>query len=137
MKDRHFVPAYVFGLLILVGASIPSSGFEEFRGVSRVFDLLLSEYSLHFFGFGIFAALMSLGYCRSWPSRKPLLHHLRAGWMALLFGFFVELYQIPIPHRYFELHDLGVDAAGIVLALGLFHWIFLRNRFAGLVPPPS
>jgi len=92
-------------------------------------DILFSEYSLHFFGFGIFAILLAWGYYR----KKSSSLLMRAGLLSFCFGFFIEVYQKFLPHRDFSLVDIGVDCAGIVLALGLFWFAVIKNNLFGLV----
>ena len=122
-KDKHFIPAYVFAGLIVVGASISTRGLTKIRGIHEFLDLVFSEYSLHFFGFGIFAILLAWGY---YKMKSPLLL-IRAGLLSLSFGFVIEVYQKFLPYRDFSLVDVAIDFAGIVLALLLFWFVILKK----------
>jgi len=115
--------------MILIGSSMPATGLKKIRRVHEIFDIAFSEYSLHFFGFGLFAAL--LAWCYYKKSSSVIL--TRSGLLALSFGFFIEVYQFFLPHRSFSLVDLAVDCAGIVVMLALF-WGFVMRREASPFP---
>jgi VanZ family protein len=44
-----------------------------------------------------------------------------------IYGFLIEVYQIFLPHRGFEIRDLGWNGFGILAASG-FLWVFKRQR---------
>jgi hypothetical protein len=123
-RNRHFLPAYIFGMLILIGASMPTSGLRKIRRMNDLFSLAFSDTSLHFFGFGVFAALLAWGYYRT----KSSAVLLKSGVVAFSFGLFIELYQLFLPHRFFSLHDLAADGAGTVLLLVLFWGIVIKRN---------
>jgi VanZ family protein len=122
-RNKHFLPAYIFGVLLLIGASVPSRSLAKIKDIHRFFDLVLSENSLHFFGFGIFAALLAWGYYK----RKSSGVILKAGFFSFCFGLLIEVYQYFLPYRSAELSDLALDAAGILVMLVLF-WVIFRRR---------
>ena len=124
VKNKHFLPAYVFGVLLLIGASLPSSGIRKIQNIHRFLDIVFSEFSLHFFGFGIFAGLLAWGYYQ----RKSIGIFLKAGMISLCFGFLIEVYHYFLPHRSAELTDLALDAVGIALVLGLFWLVIIRRN---------
>ena len=127
-KEKHFIPAYVFGGLIFIGASISTRGLTKIRGIHDLLDIVFSEYSLHFFGFGIFAILLGWGYYKS----KSSSILVRAGFLSFGFGFIIEVYQKFLPYRDFSLVDVAIDCAGIVLALMLFWFVILKKHLFGL-----
>jgi VanZ family protein len=127
-KDKHFIPAYVFAGLIVIGASISTRGLSKIRGLNEFLDIVFSEYSLHFFGFGIFAILLAWGYYKS----KSSSILVRAGFLSFGFGFVIELYQNFLPYRDFSFVDIAIDCAGIVLALVLFWFVILKKHLFGL-----
>ncbi len=90
----------------------------------EIFSVLFSEYALHFFGFGLFAALLAWGYYK----KKSSFTLVRSALLALSFGLFIEVYQYFLPHRFFSLVDLAIDCAGIVLMLGLFWAIVIKQN---------
>ena len=127
-KDKHFIPAYVFAALILIGSSISTKGLHKIRRINEVLDLLFSEYSLHFFGFGVFAILLAWGYYKN----KSSLLMWRAGLVACLFGLTIEVYQKFLPYRDFSVVDFAVDCAGVVLALIFFWYVVTKKHLFGL-----
>lgn len=123
-KNRHFLPAYMFGVMILIGASMPTSGLKKIRRINDLFGLIFSDSSLHFFGFGLFAALVAWGYYK----KKSSFTLLRSGLLAFFFGLFIEVYQFFLPHRSFSLVDLAFDCGGIALMLVLFWAIVIKQN---------
>lgn len=125
MKNRYFLPAYSFAALILVFASVPTGPLEKFQSFPKLIRFFLSDHSLHFFAFGILAALLCFGFYRIKYSSLP---YLGIGLASLGFGLFIELYQIVLPYRFFEFYDLISDFLGITLALGIFG-IFVKTNW--------
>jgi len=123
-KNKHFLPAYIFGVLLLIGASVSSRSLTKIKDIHKFFDVVLSENSLHFFGFGIFAALLAWGYYKTKSSGV----FLRAGLFSFSYGLLIEVYQYFLPYRSAELKDLVLDATGILIMLGLFWEIFIRRK---------
>ena len=128
-KNNHFLSAYVFAGLIFLGASISTRGLSKIQGMHKLLDIFFSEYSLHFFGFGIFAILLAWGYYK----KKSSSLLMRAGLLSFCFGIIIEVYQKFLPHRDFSLVDIAVDCAGIVLALGLFWFAVMKKNLFGLI----
>ncbi len=120
-KNKYFLPAYLFGVLLLIGASVPSGSLTKIKNIHRFLDVVLSENSLHFFGFGIFAALLAWGYYK----RKSSGMFLKSSFFSFSFGALIEVFHYFLPYRSAELSDLALDAAGILVMLGLF-WIIFR-----------
>jgi hypothetical protein len=131
-RNKHFLPAYIFAVLIFAGSSISTRGLRHFRRMHELLAILLSDYSLHFFGFGIFAILLAWGYYK----KESSFLFLRAGLLALVFGSFIEVYQYFLPYRDFSLVDMAIDAAGIVLALAVFWFAVVKKRLFGLIRSP-
>jgi VanZ family protein len=128
-RNKHFLPAYVFAGLIFIGSSISTRGLGKIRRMHELLEILFSEYSLHFFGFGIFAILVAWGYYK----KKSSFLLMQAGLLSFCFGFIIEVYQKFLPHRDFSLVDIGVDCAGIVTALGLFWFAVKKKNLFGLI----
>ncbi len=123
-KNKHFLPAYVFGVLLLIGASLPSGSLRKIQNIHRFFDIVFSEYSLHFFGFGIFAGLLAWGYYQ----KKSTGIFMKAGIFSFSFGLLIEIIHYFLPYRSAELTDLALDTAGIALVLGLFWLVIIRRN---------
>jgi VanZ family protein len=118
IAKNPFFLVYLYAFLLLVGAMIPGADFMWLQKANKYFDLLLSDYSFHFFGFGVLAWLLCYGYHRAQWSRMP---YFRAGFFAVAYGLLIELVQIPLPYRFFSMKDLAADAAGIVAGLFVFY----------------
>ena len=125
MKSRHFIPAWIFAGVIVISASVPTDELQKFKNLNNILEILLSDYILHFFAFGIFAGLFCYGYYRN---KESFLLYLKVGLLSLCFGFFIEIYQIFLPYRSFDLHDIASDCVGIVAALLLFKLITIRRE---------
>jgi len=108
-KNIHFLPAYLFGGLIFIGASVSTNELYKIQRLHVLLDLLFSDFSLHFFGFGGFALLLAWGDYKN-ESSFPVL---RAGVIAGCFGLTIEVYQLFLPYRDFSFKDMGADLAGI------------------------
>ena len=65
---------------------------------------------------GVFAALLAWSGA-AWTRGRARL--LRIALVGLAFGLAVELIQLPIPYRSFDLRDWAADAAGIAAVLVL------------------
>ena len=124
----HFLPAYVVAGLIFIGASIPTRGLRKIRRIHELFELLFSEYSLHFFSFGILTILLAWGFYKNNSS----LLLVKAGLVSFCFGFIIEVYQKFLPHRDFSLVDVAVDTAGIMVALLVFWFVIIKKHLFGL-----
>jgi len=124
MINKYFIPAYIFAVLIFVGSSISTEGLEKFENINIFSEIVFSHYTMHFFGFGILAALLAWGFHKKRSSSVLK----RAGLLTLFFGLFIEVYQIFLPRRSFSVLGLVVDCAGIVFALWLFWLIFSRRN---------
>ena len=122
VKNPFFL-VYLYAFLLFVGAMVPERDLMKFRKPHMIFDLLFSDKSFHFFGFAILAWLLCYAYHKAGWSRMP---YFRAGFFAMAYGLFIELVQIPLPYRYFDVIDFAVDVAGILL--GLFVFYLLKRK---------
>ena len=109
---------YLYAFVLLVGVVVPGEQIEKLQESNKIFSVLFSDKTFHFFGFGILAWLLCHGYHRAKFSRVP---YLRAGFFAMAYGFFIELVQIPLPYRVFSMVDFAADVAGIVAGLFVFY----------------
>ena len=118
LTKNPFFLVYVYAFLLLVGVIVPGEEIEKLQESNKIFSVLFSDKTFHFFGFGILAWLLCHGYHRAKFSRVP---YLRAGFFAMAYGFFIELVQIPLPYRIFSMVDFAADVAGIVVGLFVFY----------------
>jgi VanZ family protein len=107
--------------VLLIIALLPGEGLESFQKSNKVFYVLFSDNSLHFFSFGVLAWFLCYVYCRVRRVRWP---YFRAFVVSVAYGLFIELIQIWIPYRFFSLADLAMDVAGALVALGLYFVFF-------------
>jgi len=121
---KPFFLVYVYAVLLLIGASIPTSDLIRIQRFNRFFSYILSDKAIHFLGFGLLAWLLCYGYCRAGKTRAL---YLMSGILAVGYGFVIELIQIPLPYRIFSWDDLVADAVGVALALFLFR-LFVGRR---------
>jgi VanZ family protein len=71
----------------------------------------------HVFEFGLFALLVWLAL----PARQSVARRVAvSAGVSLAFGLAIELIQLPIPYRSFDLLDWAADAAGIAVVLAVF-----------------
>ena len=68
----------------------------------------------HVFEFGLFAFLVWLAPPAGYPLGR---RYALSGAAALAFGLTIEVIQLPIPYRSFDLLDWAADAAGIAAVL--------------------
>jgi VanZ family protein len=122
--EKPFFLTYVYAVLLLIGASIPTSDLIRIQRFSKFISVILSDKPIHFLGFGLLAWLLCYGYHKAGKTRWL---YMKSGMIAVGYGFVIEFIQIPIPFRIFSWNDLAADAAGIALALLLFY-IFIGRR---------
>ena len=125
MKYRPFFILYLYAVVILFFSSIRLD-FLGGKGERDSFlDYLLSGYSFHFFAFGLFAFILGFIYLRQ---KKFPISYLKIGLSSAGFGFFIEVFQIFIPYRHFDLIDLISDFLGVTSALLFFRFFPLRIK---------
>ena len=113
MKAKYFLPSVFFGMLIIIGSALPMQPIKKLQHSNLLLRIILSNYCLHFFAFGIFTLLLCYGFYKS----RDRLSLFLVGLLALSFGLFIEIFQIFVPDRSFGLDDLIPTFAGIVVAL--------------------
>jgi VanZ family protein len=121
-KNRSFLPAGLFAAVMFLGYSLPAGRLEEFRESGELFNMVFSDFSLHFFVFAVFAFLLMIGFSRRCALKRA---GISAGRWALGYGIFIEIWQGILPYREFNYSDLIIDFFGILLGLALF-WAAVR-----------
>jgi len=125
MKTKPFFFAYLWGGIIFVCCTVPSIGIEKVQKINKFFTLILSDYSMHFFSFGIFALLLCYGFYKAEKITVPFFKIIL---YSTGYGLFIELVQIMLPYRFFGINDLVSDFLGAVAALVLFKLIVINRR---------
>jgi len=75
-----------------------------------------SDWLYHGLAFGIQTVLLYGLFRQSWPAARSLA---AAGMCALCYGGVIELLQLCVPGRYFELTDLAANGLGVLLSAAL------------------
>jgi VanZ family protein len=117
IKKTHFLPSYIFALLIFISSSVPTGQVQEAKASHWLLEILLSDFSLHSFIFGAFAGLLCWGFYRTRNSAVP---YIRIGLISVGYGLFIEIYQHFLPYRSLRLDDLIADAVGVIVFSFLF-----------------
>lgn len=133
-----FYPAYSFGLLISISATLPGSELQKIQQLpdNVLIRFLLSDPFMHFLTFGILSFLICYGYRRSaynvkhrghsankskkanerGKSLKTNIPYFNAGLIAVGYSFLIEIYQWILPWRSFEIGDLAWNITGVILS---------------------
>lgn len=121
---KPFFLVYVYAVLLLVGASIPTSDLIRIQRFNKFFSVVFSDKALHCLGFGLLGWLLCYGYHKAGRTRWL---YMKSAVIAVGYGFVIELIQIPLPYRIFSWDDLAADAAGVAVALIVFY-VFIGRR---------
>ena len=104
---------------------------------TKLFGQPLVKYmggSSHFTEYAILAFLVARAVI--WKAKPTRLLLFTAFYLTTLYAFSDELHQILVPHRNFQLQDLGLDALGALLGLGVY-WLWRRkSRLVATTRPP-
>jgi len=120
---RYFIPAVIWGLLILYlsadpGINLPPSVWD-FLGIDKIGHLTF---------YGIFSFLIAYGYFKlpQTAIKKGLVNTLI---ISSGYGLAMEIMQYSFfPNRYFEVLDIIANIIGSFVGILLFHHIFLKTR---------
>jgi len=78
----------------------------------------------HFLEYTILALLMARAVV--WQAKPTRLLLFTSLYLTILYAYSDELHQILVPHRNFQLQDLGLDTLGALLGLGIY-WLWRHN----------
>lgn len=76
----------------------------------------------HFVGYGLLAYLLFRAFRGNHKKLWEKEWALKAGGLAIIYGFFDELFQSWVPGRNSNLFDLVIDSAGIITMLMIINW---------------
>ncbi|HTH48593.1 MAG TPA: VanZ family protein [Candidatus Limnocylindria bacterium] len=146
----HWLPVLTWAGFIFWGSTDVLSGAHTSRFLRPVLEWLLPDPGAdafeqiqlavrkagHVTEYAVLTALLwralngpGLGQTRPWPRRLAWL----AWSLAVAYAASDEFHQTFIPSREGSLRDVGIDALGAALALGLIWWRGrCRHRWAGL-----
>jgi VanZ family protein len=116
-------PVALYASAILVGASVPPSSIPG--------DV--SDSSLHVWGYAGFTAILVRAFARGRWTGVSAAHAAVSASIATMYGFAMEVYQLFVPGRYFDLRDVLADAvggfgAGVVVLCGGRALAFVLRR---------
>jgi VanZ family protein len=119
-------PALFLMLLIFIASATPGSDIPKFG----TFDIFAKKGG-HMIGY----ALLSAAYFHALNNGKKVtkLRFLVAVFLAILYAATDEFHQLFTPGRGSSIIDIGIDAIGSLIGLGL--WCLIRIRY--LVPANS
>lgn len=123
-KKHPFFPSVIWTGIMFVGYSIPVEGLGEYAGSHFFLSFILSEKSLHFIAFGIFAWFLSLGFLKSGWTELPFFIIFL---LAMGYGLFIEMWQAILPYRSFGVDDLVFDFLGVMSGMLVFLFTSVRN----------
>jgi hypothetical protein len=101
-------------LIILVIFSLPGRAIDSVRQTNRILRVIMADYLVHMACYGELALVVWWDYSRQ---RNNPLGRGKIFLYCFLYSFFIELCQIPLPSRSFEVKDLFFNAAGIMISL--------------------
>jgi VanZ family protein len=105
-------PVVLYASAILVGASLPSSSIPG----------EVSDSTLHVWGYAGFTAILVRAFARGRWSSVSATHVAVSAFIAMMYGFAMEVYQLFVPGRVFDLRDVLADAVGASGAGALVFW---------------
>ena len=128
-EKNPFMYAWVYAVIVFLGHTLPEGRFTDLVKVNKLFSIIFSDKSLHFFVYGILAWLLCFGFYRSGRSKIP---YIEIFVLSMAYGILIEVWQIFLPFRAFQWSDMGFDFLGISCAILTFalmkRWRILLRR---------
>ena len=113
-----------FALFILVVSILPTSDQEDLVSLPYIDKLA------HIFLYAILALVASVEVKRSDRDRKPPISaYMEMVLYALIYGIFIEMVQLLLPYRSFEVMDVLANSIGIFGGVAMF-FLFYHKRVA-------
>ena len=127
IKNKYFLPAYIFALLIFVSSSLPTGQVQKAKASHWLLEILLSDFYLHSLIFGAFAGLLCWGF---YKARNSAIPYIKIGLLSVGYGLFIEIYQHFLPYRSLKFNDFIADVVGVIVFSLLFKisTIILKRR---------
>ena len=101
------------GAFIFILFTLPGSLASSLRHKFWVFKFLTSDSFVHFGAMALFSLALAVDYLRE----RRLVPWLRIVLISLGYGLILEVLQIVIPGRTFDLRDIVFDVAGVIFIL--------------------
>jgi len=128
LKEHLWV--IVTTVIILIVFSLPGKAASPLKS-NTLLSLFLSDPMVHIYRFGTFALVLARDLSRSNRGSLPY-YYIKVALITFAYGFFIEVYQIFLPHRGFEIRDLGWNGVGILSASGIL-WLFKSQRLKSTI----
>lgn len=134
------------GLILLVGFTLPGNLVAKLRPRHGILALIFSDWLVHLAGLAIFTLVLAWDVERRKRENQPKLMadpmanknmnkkmknpstfpYLIVAAFSLAYALLIEILQIFIPYRAFDLKDLLFDAVGITIVLAGIY--FLKEK---------
>jgi VanZ family protein len=117
----------LFFLILMIGASI----ILNLILANYVPKLGLGEFRLHLLDYSILTVLLSLFLFIQFKNIGKNIILFISGFIIWLFSTIIEVFQLFVPNRSFELFDLEVNMLGISLGLFIsfiFYQLYIRLK---------
>jgi len=101
------------GAFVFILFTLPGSLASSLRHKFWVFKFLTSDSFVHFGAMALFSLALTFDYRRE----RNVVPWIRVVLISLGYGLILEVLQIVIPGRSFDLRDIVFDAAGVIFAL--------------------
>ena len=117
---KNFVGEYRLslgcGAFIFILFTLPGSLASPLRHKFWVFKFLTSDSFVHFGAMALFSLALAFDYLRE----RKLIPWVKVVLISMSYGLILEILQMVIPGRTFDLRDIVFDAAGIIFILAIF-----------------
>ncbi len=122
---KHFWPAVLWALLVLILTGLPGNYFPE---VPTFWDLLEPDKIVHIFIFGVFTVLMALGLTRHYGKlRSASAITTQAIGTGIAYGAITELLQgYVFIGRTASIYDFIANSVGCLAGYLLFKLVLLK-----------
>lgn len=117
MRRSPFIYVWIYAVIVFLGHSFPVISFGRLARKNEIFAIIFSDEAQHFLLFGFLAWLLCYGYHKSERLKIP---YIQIFVLSLSYGALIEVWQIFLPYRVFELQDIMFDGLGILVFMVVF-----------------
>lgn len=129
MFFRYNLVTILWALFLLLITLTPGNAMPT----TGNFNVPHSDKVVHFVGFGILAFLMSRGFKKQYSKIWLRNHYILCSLvLAISFGIIIEIFQLYIPDRSFDLFDIVANTTGVLAGLGTLYFYYKITKTTGL-----
>lgn len=129
MFFRYNLVTILWALFLLLITLTPGNAMPT----TGNFTVPHSDKVVHFVGFGILAFLMSRGFKKQYSKIWLRNHYILCSLvLAISFGIIIEIFQLYIPDRSFDLFDIVANTTGVLAGLGTLYFYYKITKTTGL-----